>query len=85
MQANQGEMAETRKHGEAAAMLAGLVAVGGLALLLLIAVRIGVLLDVEVHRRERRHLAQGRRLRWNAWQEDRAQPDRLCDGCPYRQ
>jgi hypothetical protein len=66
-------------------MLAGLVAMSGVALLLVLAVCIGASLDPEVQRRERRRLADERRQRWNARRAGAAPPPGpLCERCPYR-
>jgi hypothetical protein len=65
------------------AMLAGLVAMSGVALLLVLAVCIGASLDIEVQRRERRRLAD-ERPRQNTCGDGGASGGPLCERCPYR-
>jgi hypothetical protein len=64
-------------------MLAGIVAMTGVALLLVLAVCIGASLDIEVQRRERRRLAD-ERLRRNTSGDGGAPCGPLCERCPYR-
>jgi hypothetical protein len=65
------------------AMLSGLVAMSGVALLLVLAVCIGASLDIEVQRRERRRLADERPRR-NSCGDGAASCGPLCERCPYR-
>jgi hypothetical protein len=61
------------------------LAVVGLALLILLSVCVGISLDTEAQRREWQRLAEERRLRaqgrrWTLQQHEQV----LCDRCPYR-
>jgi hypothetical protein len=75
---------EDGRHAEVPTMLSGLVAMVGVALLLVLAVCIGAALDPEVQRPERRRFTDERRRRWNARRRGRT-PGPVCDRCPYRE
>jgi hypothetical protein len=65
-------------------LFTGLIAAGGVVLLLVIAVSIGMSLDTAAQRRERQRLAEERRLRVEAARGERPSTGPLCDRCPYR-
>ncbi len=62
-----------------------LVIVGGVALLVVLAVCIGASMDTEAQRREWRRVAKARRKLRQLRQLARGVPDTvLCERCPYR-
>jgi len=64
--------------------LTGLIAVVAVVALLFLAVGVGMELDTGAQRRERRRLAEERRVRNEEHRMARTRGGPLCERCPYR-